>query len=178
MSYAIGLESKNFRNNRETSKIDLIQFDDSGKWKTIRTLVNNSENQLSSIYTDFILEKPGQMGFVENTTNYRSYNICKFSDTGDFIFTINTKGYFYGVSRNYNSNYYCEYFIDEDNYYCVSRSRSSSAISASSSTIRMRGNCSFNVMSRYSREGQAALPYLSLRARCLPRHPSATPKPG
>ena len=115
--YAIGFENINSKSSRSHSSIDIIRFNVSGSLSKIRTLMNNSANQLYTKYSDFILEKPGQMGFIENTTSYRSYNICKFSDTGEFVFSLNTKGYFYGVSRNYNSSYYCEFFIDQENYY-------------------------------------------------------------
>ena len=115
--YVFGSEKRNLKSNRSTASIDIIKFSDSESWKKIKTIAESTPNQVSTKYTDFILEKTGQMGFVENSTNYRSYNICNYSDSQTIVLPINTKGYFYGVSRNYTSPFYCEYFIDQDNYY-------------------------------------------------------------
>lgn len=115
--YVFGLDKRNLKSNRSKAFIDIIKFADPKSWKKVKTIAQSAPNLIATKYTDFILEKTGQLGFVENSTNYRSYNICYYSDTQTKVLPINTKGYFYGVSRNYNTSFYCEYFIDQDNFY-------------------------------------------------------------
>ena len=115
--YAFGFEKKDLESNKSTSSLDILKITSFSNWQKIKTIAISSPDQESSKYTDFILEKTNQMGFVENSTKYRSYNIYSFNDTQSKILSINTKGYFYGVSRNYNSPNYCEYFFDQKYFY-------------------------------------------------------------